>query len=761
MSFPRSTHGRRSPFDGSLNNRILVPFTLGLVVLAGAVASIAGLSTYGAAEDQLGARADAAHRIFEDSLDRRQLRLAANARLLAEQPVVPGAVQRGHGAALAQVATPFGVQKEADYMRVANRRDDTLFANGRREWGRLEVTQGVLAQARVGIRPTGLAIAANGLPVMIAATPVRARDGLVGAVLLGKALDSAALTEALHPLGAALRVNIALERSHGGSNGGEPEQGSGFRSYSYPLALSPGSGADADLVVKLSDRPLRDARRSALLGSAAAAILLTVLLVLLVRFLLNRSVAVPLKRLREGVREVRQERYDVRVQSSGAKELRDVMDGFNDMAAMVGQNRAHLEALAGTDPLTGLATYRHFHGALGRELARAQRGHTPVALVVIGIDQFKQINDLHGHPGGDDVLRAVAKQLRMAVRAGDFIARVGGDEFALVLPDTEPELAHDIAERARAGIGRIPTHGRRLACSAGIAFSPSDGRDPSTLLELADGALQWAKRSGGAQTRRYDPRRVTTLSSREQHAEVMSRLNRPGAIVTAFQPLLDLTTGAVVGYEALARFPYDARREPEAWFAQARRCGLGAELEAQAIRIALCHERPPGVYLSLNASPSALASPVILETLPSDMSDLVIEITEHEPASDDTALKVALAEIRARGGRIAVDDAGSGYAGLQQLMRIRPDIIKLDRSLIDGVRHDPARKALTEFFVRFADRLGARVCAEGLESIDDLVAVAGFGVSVGQGFAIARPGPPWAAVMPEAVQACLPLVRAG
>jgi EAL domain-containing protein (putative c-di-GMP-specific phosphodiesterase class I) len=173
-----------------------------------------------------------------------------------------------------------------------------------------------------------------------------------------------------------------------------------------------------------------------------------------------------------------------------------------------------------------------------------------------------------------------------------------------------------------------------------------------------------------------------------------------------------------------------------------------------AIKAALATPgRPPGTYLSLNFSPSALASPKIMAILPRNMSDIVVEVTEHELASEDGGLEEGLAKMRARGARIAVDDAGAGYAGLNQVMRVQPDVIKLDRSLIEGVHSDGAKAALVEFFVMFARRVGAGVCTEGIETLEELRTLINLGVTYGQGYLLGRPSEPWCEVSPEITRA--------
>jgi EAL domain-containing protein (putative c-di-GMP-specific phosphodiesterase class I) len=238
--------------------------------------------------------------------------------------------------------------------------------------------------------------------------------------------------------------------------------------------------------------------------------------------------------------------------------------------------------------------------------------------------------------------------------------------------------------------------------------------------------------------------------ARAEAAEIAGVLASARPIRAVFQPVVALATGHVAGYEALARFPGMPGREPGAVFAQARRCGMAPELEAAAIRAALAAagRRPRGTWLAINVSPMALTAPQVLEALPDDLSEVIVEITEQELVTDDDCVEARLVELRERGARVAVDDAGAAYAGLQHIVRMQPEIIKLDRSLVAGVRSRPDKAALIDCFVGFAQRTGALVCAEGIESLDDLAVLADLDVAYGQGFALARPAPPWTTIAP-------------
>jgi diguanylate cyclase (GGDEF)-like protein len=417
------------------------------------------------------------------------------------------------------------------------------------------------------------------------------------------------------------------------------------------------------------------------------------------------------------------------------------------------RQRADLEALAASDPLTGLGNYRAFHEQLERNVTEARVLGTALSVVALDLDHFKMINDTYGHGEGDKLLQATALTLSRTVRDGDFVARVGGEEFGLLLKGAGAETAAALAERCRAVLAALEVPGAPLSCSAGVACFPAHGKDPSQLLESADGALYWAKRSGRNRTRLYDPRHVVALSLKEQRREVEALLDTEAPLAVVFQPLMEMATGRVAGYEALARFECTFERPPEVWFAQAHRCGLGAVLEARAIRAALAvPHRPAGTFLTLNVSPAALLSPKLQDALPDDLSELVVELTEHEAFSEDGALELELGALKRRGARIALDDAGAGHAGLQQLIRIRPDILKIDRSLIAHIHEDPSKMALLEALARFATTTGAAVCAEGVEELAELRALAGFDVTYAQGHALARPASAWPSI-PEDVAA--------
>jgi diguanylate cyclase (GGDEF)-like protein len=424
------------------------------------------------------------------------------------------------------------------------------------------------------------------------------------------------------------------------------------------------------------------------------------------------------------------------------------------LTAILYRQQAELRDLAETDTLTGLINHRGFQQVLRSELEKAAVRRESVALVALDIDDFKAVNERHGHPFGDGVLEGVSAQLRKSVRRGDIAARTGGEEFALILPGTEAEAAQEIAERVRTAVAQLSPAGSELSCSAGVAVYPVDADNAGSLLQLAEGALYWAKRSGKSRTRRFDPDHVRLSGDAPQRSEI-ERILEERAIEPLYQPVASLTTGRLIGYEALARFPDAPERPPSTWFAQANACGLGPELEAAAIKAALDPVgRPPGTHLAVNVSPSALSTDAVKNVLPDDLSDVIIELTEHEVYVGDSLLANSLAQLRERGARIAIDDAGAGYAGLKQVMWVRPDIVKLDLELTRAIHSDPVRMALVESLVRFARRVGATVCAEGIESHDDIEVLANLDVPWGQGYAIGRPAPPWSPVSPPAAETC-------
>ena len=335
------------------------------------------------------------------------------------------------------------------------------------------------------------------------------------------------------------------------------------------------------------------------------------------------------------------------------------------------------------------------------------------------------------------------------------VARVGGDEFGVVLPDTDASRAFALAEAARAAIEQAAPVSGTLRCSAGVASYPEDAKSAGALLQLAAGALAWAKESGRGRARRYDPEHVFVVTD-EQREDFAALIARPaGRAPRRSSRSWRMASGEPVGYEALARFDGKPGLPPSWWFSQAHRFGLGAALEAESARAALAApSRPAGTFLSINLSPSALASAEVAQQLPADLRGLVIEITEEERVLDVEGLQRDLEPLRARGARIAVDDAGEGYAGLQQVMSMRADIIKLDRALVADVNADPAKVALIGSLVHFARSTGAAICAEGIETLEELRVLIHLGVAYGQGWAVGRPGARWPRVNAEAARLC-------
>lgn len=392
------------------------------------------------------------------------------------------------------------------------------------------------------------------------------------------------------------------------------------------------------------------------------------------------------------------------------------------------------------DELTGLANRALFVDRLQQALARASRSRQAVSVCILDLDGFKAVNDNHGHQAGDDLLRAVSARFRSAVRPADTVARLGGDEFGVLIEDASPEEAMLVAQRlAGSLLDPLRIAGVGVTASTSIGLTSVSGRECTAdqVMDEADTAMYRAKTSGRGLVREFELSMLRT-DPRAVAYEVAELLADPDGMTVVFQPICELSNGKVVGYEALTRFPGREHRSVEDWFRAARDCGRGPELDAATLRNALGAPRPPdGTYLGVNVSPVSLMGHDVQQALGGDLHGVLVEITEDTELEVEV-LKAAVQPLRDRGARIAVDDTGAGYANLKQLVQLRPDVVKLDRELVTGVHIHPEKRALVEALVSFCLHTDADLCAEGIETVDELVTLVDVGVTHGQGWFLGR-----------------------
>jgi len=427
------------------------------------------------------------------------------------------------------------------------------------------------------------------------------------------------------------------------------------------------------------------------------------------------------------------------------------------------EERLRLDALH--DPLTRLPNRTLFADRLSQALERQRRRGGRAAVLFLDLDDFKSVNDRLGHESGDELIIAVAGRIKASLRTTDSAARLGGDEFAVLLEQADEGAAVDVTKRILDAFEPpfvLDGEAVRVELSIGIATSSSSADTGSELLRRADMAMYAAKMGGKARYEVFQQRAEAPLRTAHEEAgqqadpvnvarleraqrerdEIRALLDDPAAVQIRYQPIVELASGRIAGYEALARFEIDG--PPDSIFAQAHRCGLGSFLEAKTITRALeAPARPHGTFLSLNLSPTALLSREVQRALPAALDNVIIEVTEQELAPRLDAVAEAVALVRRRGARLAIDDAGAGYAGLKHLMDYSPDLIKLDRTLIHGSHRDLHKGALVESLVRYARRVGAATCAEGVEERGDLDLIIAAGVDHAQGFLFASPAEPW------------------
>jgi diguanylate cyclase (GGDEF)-like protein len=548
--------------------------------------------------------------------------------------------------------------------------------------------------------------------------------------------------------------------------------------------LSAGSQLTGDAQTLLQD-PARQAlsaaaqRAAQAADSAQRALVTTGIVVvavgLLVSALLALRISLPVRRLMIATRRLAAGERGVTARSTGSAEIAELADAFNAMAAKVSaaeeELRAHqavleqhvedrtraLHHLAHHDPLTELPNRRHLAARLAAALAAAAQNQRRCALLFVDLDNFKSVNDTLGHKFGDRVLQMVGLRLQEALGAQAFIARLGGDEFTVLIEDASgPEHVCEQAAKVIEALQRpLTVDGRQLSTSASIGATlyPDHARDADALLRTADVALFHAKDLGRNRFALYTPELYDLAAHRFRLEQALRRAVEAGELLLMYQPQVALHTLEPVGVEALLRWrKADGRIASASEFIEiAESTGLMRELTTWALRSATATVKAwramgwRNACVAINVSAMQLLDGGFVDHviealsvtgLPGDA--LEIEITETVIQTAPATL-AALQRLRTVGIAIALDDFGTGYSSLASLAQLPITRVKLDRTLIAQIDHNPRSAAIARSMIALCHGLGLEVVAEGVERPGQLVLLGQCGPVTVQGFLLAAP----------------------
>ena len=408
------------------------------------------------------------------------------------------------------------------------------------------------------------------------------------------------------------------------------------------------------------------------------------------------------------------------------------------------------------DPLTGLANRALFVDRVRHALERADRNGSRVAVLFFDLDDFKNINDSLGHNFGDELLVAMAARLSEGLRPGDTFARLGGDEFAIFLEDTSLSSATSVAYRLIEALSEPFTIGTRdvsVHATVGIEFADALTTKADELLRNADVAMYVGKGKGKGRYELFDPSMHTAALRRLEMKGELKHAIENDEFILHYQPIVSLAEGALIGIEALIRWEHKSRGliAPVEFIPLAEESGLIVPLGRWVLREA-CRQagawpiKDPEISLSVNVSPRQFQHPGLVEDVANalwdsgiDPSILTIEITESVLIHDSEVAIEKLSRLKDFGVRIAVDDFGTGYSSLGYLKRFPIDILKIDKSFIDGVGNSSEEAAIVDAIIKLGGSLGLEVVAEGIEEPEQVDALQSLRCERGQGFFFSKP----------------------
>ncbi|MEO5680775.1 MAG: EAL domain-containing protein, partial [Acidimicrobiales bacterium] len=418
------------------------------------------------------------------------------------------------------------------------------------------------------------------------------------------------------------------------------------------------------------------------------------------------------------------------------------------------------------DSLTGLPNRAAFVKRLDEVME--QRGHRPVGVAVffLDIDRFKWLNDSRGHAAGDELLVETGRRLRAAMRPGDAVARFGGDEFVVLCEDVATEAeAERLADRLAAVLGEpVDLAGGETAITVSIGIAYLAASEAALTCEAlvgdADAAMYQAKEGGRDRHEIFDASTRRSATTRHETVNAMRRGLDRHEFVVHYQPEIDLITGQLVGFEALVRWsrPGHGLLAPQDFIPLAEETGLIVPIGAEVLRTA-CRQAatwqaaipdqgnqgPRQLSLSVNLAPRQLLDPSLFDVVEAALVDagllpsqLCLEITESVLLSDADASARAMARLRGLGVSIAVDDFGTGFSSLTYLKQFPVDVLKIDRSFVEGLGRSREDRAIVASVVDLAHAFGLTTIAEGVETIEQLAELRTIGCEQGQGYLWSR-----------------------
>ncbi len=496
-------------------------------------------------------------------------------------------------------------------------------------------------------------------------------------------------------------------------------------------------------------------------------LLLLVSLAVFVAIVLQRALIRPIRQLSDAAREIEAGNFSAELPAhSGRDEVGTLVRAFSRMAESIDRHDRDMRRMAYTDSLTGLANRLAFRETLDQRLMRLRGVGRQLALLFADIDDFKRVNDTLGHDVGDEVLIQLANRIREAVEriGGDdgVLARFGGDEFVILLEgeghleDVRAAASH-LAETLVAELSRpIVVQDRQvfLGTSIGVTLFPDDASGATMLMKNGDIAMYQAKVAGKNGYRFYSRAMDQAVTRRVRIEQDLRGAWERGELTLAYQPIHRVADKALVGAEALLRWlhPVHGQVSPSVFIDVAEQSGLietiGPAVFRAACRDAARWRREEGedLFVSVNVSARQLRSGDFREQVMAALAEtglpphlLHIELTETAVLGDEEQARQILGELRVAGVKVWLDDFGTGFSGLSHLRRVPVDGVKIDRSFIADVLHDPDDLALTTAIIAMAHSLGMTVIAEGVEKEGQCDLLRSRGCDLAQGYWLGHP----------------------